>query len=811
MKKKLLFVAAMMLAAFGASAEATATADLVPVNVSPTPGTMENPAVVEEPEGWSYIKWVFDSPIFLQGKKEYDTVAQVFSTMMPGIDDPTYGLIFHVESEGRALVGYIAKENENGTFESVTITEPDTFIIGFYGASPAGDEEWAMDQTKGHCMDISTTYWYTIPKVLTCEVSPAPAVLDMAIGYVGGFVDTLKQVTLTFDEKTYLAKGASTVQIEGDMTPMSEKGFMEYGVGIHSMRIDLAADGMSATLTPVGVDGKDTTFATPGAVIQVMIPDSTFGDKAFSKGEADCLANTGWGYTYNIAAYHVESVDPADGSELISLTPVTITFKEEIAGMVSDSAAFINLDQRDIYRGNIVLNDDKKSITINPQSRDIAEPGSYRLVIPPYSFGDADFVEMMTKYQYPAGCYNSELTFTYVIGEGLTGDITIDPADGSTVGGIHAITIDFGQPVEIAQFFDAEGNVVAAPLIEVKDAEGAVVATADNKNDAILHPEDDENGTKMTITFSDTVRAAGTYTIAIPKMFQYIESADNEAPAMNLTYTVDPALPMSVSPDSGSVLTAITNVYVVYANDYTIAKGKDTVIFHNPAATENGDYKGYLTKQGDTIVITPQSRDIATAGTYTVVIPGGALQMTSDPSKVNKELSLTYTVGEEQGGITITPSNGSTVKELKVFTIDLGAAGGPSYNTQEKITITNAAGEVVAEVDGETGVDPVDPEAWEEDEWVITFPTAVTTAGEYVLTIPMNFFNVGDEMNPVLHYYYTVDPNASAITEVEAAAEGVTVYNLQGVLVLQSDDAADVKTLENGLYIVNGKKVIIVK
>ena len=54
---------------------------------------------------------------------------------------------------------------------------------------------------------------------------------------------------------------------------------------------------------------------------------------------------------------------------------------------------------------------------------------------------------------------------------------------------------------------------------------------------------------------------------------------------------------------------------------------------------------------------------------------------------------------------------------------------------------------------------------------------------------------------------------SSAITEIQQdkADEHVTVYNLQGVLVLETDDAADLKTLQSGAYIVNGKKMIIVR
>ena len=53
----------------------------------------------------------------------------------------------------------------------------------------------------------------------------------------------------------------------------------------------------------------------------------------------------------------------------------------------------------------------------------------------------------------------------------------------------------------------------------------------------------------------------------------------------------------------------------------------------------------------------------------------------------------------------------------------------------------------------------------------------------------------------------------SAITEIrQDKADGhITVYNLQGVSVLETNDATDLKTLQNGAYIVNGKKMIIAR
>ena len=59
--------------------------------------------------------------------------------------------------------------------------------------------------------------------------------------------------------------------------------------------------------------------------------------------------------------------------------------------------------------------------------------------------------------------------------------------------------------------------------------------------------------------------------------------------------------------------------------------------------------------------------------------------------------------------------------------------------------------------------------------------------------------------------FKTTESASDALKETPQADEHITVYNLQGVLVLETDDATDLKTLQNGAYIVNGKKMIIVR
>ena len=130
---------------------------------------------------------------------------------------------------------------------------------------------------------------------------------------------------------------------------------------------------------------------------------------------------------------------------------------------------------------------------------------------------------------------------------------------------------------------------------------------------------------------------------------------------------------------------------------------------------------------------------------------------------------------------------------------------------------------------------------------VVTLADTLKVLGEYTLTIPEGAFGDADfaddptvgHCNPELVYTFTItepepaepdepenpenpdkpdepvvpdEPDEPAsVTETQAEAGHIAVYNLQGVLVLETDDAAALKTLQNGAYIVNGKKMIIVR
>lgn len=76
----------------------------------------------------------------------------------------------------------------------------------------------------------------------------------------------------------------------------------------------------------------------------------------------------------------------------------------------------------------------------------------------------------------------------------------------------------------------------------------------------------------------------------------------------------------------------------------------------------------------------------------------------------------------------------------------------------------------------------------------------VINLGEYVGTMYMTNFKV---------YGPAANDDPSGVEKVETTLKNITVYNLNGVKVLDTDNANALNSLRPGIYVVNGKKVVI--
>lgn len=154
------------------------------------------------------------------------------------------------------------------------------------------------------------------------------------------------------------------------------------------------------------------------------------------------------------------------------------------------------------------------------------------------------------------------------------------------------------------------------------------------------------------------------------------------------------------------------------------------------------------------------------------------------------------------------------VEELSVISIKCNDGLTPSW--LGKMTLTDAEGNAIALNEPEAVI----PEEKANDysyvpvEWTVSLTEKISTKGDYTLTIPAGYFNIGNTQGQIVNSKETVVTitvtGSNAIRDIRIDADiNVTVYDVTGVLV-GNGKASDVLTkLTKGLYIVNGKKFII--
>ena len=190
--------------------------------------------------------------------------------------------------------------------------------------------------------------------------------------------------------------------------------------------------------------------------------------------------------------------------------------------------------------------------------------------------------------------------------------------------------------------------------------------------------------------------------------------------------------------------------------------------------------------------------------------------------------SVTY---DFEAASTITPAeNDETITALSTFTLTFDKR--PFLSATPSATVMKIGGRsyptrITESQDGKSFII-----ALQGDEEGQTTGTTLTETGSYTLVIRQGTFGDADfaadpktgHCNPACFFFYTIKTSASAepekpdkpddpssITETQQDAEHITVYNLQGVPVLETDDATALRMLPAGAYIVNGKTMIIAR
>lgn len=257
-----------------------------------------------------------------------------------------------------------------------------------------------------------------------------------------------------------------------------------------------------------------------------------------------------------------------------------------------------------------------------------------------------------------------------------------------------------------------------------------------------------------------------------------------------------------VEPTNGSEVESLTDVYITWESATVIDVEPTLMVGGIKAYMIEGENKVFATDVfcgpawGNCINLTMMNPTLD-AGYYQIEIPDNMITVDGE---VIAAFNLNYTIpGMATSDATIT------------FSDDNGSLGNIF------ITVSPCSELAVAEGDEVEYPFLVKNDGFASDRSA-NYSVSVTGAntatlvadqnvksGYYTLHIPRGLFIIDGEISPLILH----DFHVSAVNKVTNDAQGVTVYNLNGVQVVDKGSAADVKNLQPGIYIVNGAKKVV--
>ena len=180
-----------------------------------------------------------------------------------------------------------------------------------------------------------------------------------------------------------------------------------------------------------------------------------------------------------------------------------------------------------------------------------------------------------------------------------------------------------------------------------------------------------DEGTAYTITLNEPITESGSYELVVPEGFFIVEPTGYAQPseAINNYYTIvsnEPLVVENVTPTDGSTVASLKylvvdfseNVYDVYIWNFDVKdEGGNVVTTATPGfQDENGGWFSDFSWASLSL-----EQEITEAGTYTITIPAGAIGAEADPSKMNSEIVLTFTVDPATGINGVDAENGEAV------------------------------------------------------------------------------------------------------------------------------------------------------
>ena len=360
------------------------------------------------------------------------------------------------------------------------------------------------------------------------------------------------------------------------------------------------------------------------------------------------------------------------------------------------------------------------------------------------------------------------------------------PRSGMNVPGLTEMYLNWDyQPIKLNESKVAD--------IKVEYADGGSVKVTDAK------VEETKEGYQLALAIEEYEKG-GDVTITIPAGIVEVDcwglgSCDNSE--MTVNYHVASVLPEPEVSVEGGVVEQLPA-------EVTFTWDEAVVLKRYP----NPDYRVTLTYNGEEIedaVSAEISQNVITVsiladydepGQYALSLAGGYAYDTVTED-MTPAVEVPFVILGAVSHVAVTPEDGSTLdSDAKVVvtwpdvvTLHPEATAKPTW------AATRAGQEIEPTLEGNN----------------MTFDLSGLGDGTYTLDIPEMYVKVGElgMWNNPLTLVYTID-NTTGVTLVGVDKDGLyRVYNLQGVNVLNTPNASELNNLAHGIYLVNGKKVVI--
>ncbi|MCD8202359.1 MAG: hypothetical protein LUD48_01800 [Prevotella sp.] len=399
-------------------------------------------------------------------------------------------------------------------------------------------------------------------------------------------------------------------------------------------------------------------------------------------------------------------------------------------------------------------------------------------------------------------------TYSFAVESDLSDfDLSVLPLNGATIEDLNTIIIGCDEGIDCS-WSDEKG-------ITITNEDGVVVA---HSSKCIVDFPDApwDPALTCTILFDANIVKEGRYMVTIPAGYFLLGAGHLKSPTITLIYYVGREASVdyevTLSPENMEMVSSLSAITVMangnlgfnedYEGDISDIVVKNSTgevvaraIDYDPIDDEETGYRiGYTFTLDETITA---------GGRYTYTIPAGFFCLGSIDNEVEELSAIVVVDGSESPDLKLTldPADGSTVGSLSTIKVS-GYLSFTWYHQLQEITLTDVnSGEVVATVaDYEE-----EYESFKYDTAIILILSEeIADNGTYQLTIPEEMFMVGknsEALSKEITATYKVDNTATGISNVfQNNSENGIYYNLNGQRVTSP---------RNGIYILNGKKVIV--